>query len=148
MRLGDKVAEKVEVIPSGSLGLDIALGVGGYPRGRIIEIFGQESSGKTTLTLHAIAEAQKKGGSAAFIDAEHAFDPGYAKKIGIDIDNLIISQPDNGEQALEIVDNLIRSGAVDIIVVDSVAALTPKVEIEGDMGEDGGTCTPYVSGAS
>ena len=135
MRLGDKVAEKVEVIPSGSLGLDIALGVGGYPRGRVIEIFGQESSGKTTLTLHAIAEAQKLGGSAAFIDAEHAFDPSYAKKIGIDVDNLIISQPDNGEQALEIVDGLVRSGAVDIIVVDSVAALTPKAEIDGEMGD-------------
>ena len=134
MRLGDKVAEKVEVIPSGSLGLDIALGVGGYPRGRVIEIFGQESSGKTTLTLHAIAEAQKLGGSAAFIDAEHAFDPSYAKKIGIDVDNLIISQPDNGEQALEIVDGLVRSGAVDIIV-DSVAALTPKTEIDGEMGD-------------
>ena len=133
MRLGDKVAEKVEVIPSGSLGLDIALGVGGYPRGRVIEIFGQESSGKTTLTLHAIAE--KLGGSAAFIDAEHAFDPSYAKKIGIDVDNLIISQPDNGEQALEIVDGLVRSGAVDIIVVDSVAALTPKTEIDGEMGD-------------
>ena len=132
MRLGDKVAEKVEVIPSGSLGLDIALGVGGYPRGRVIEIFGQESSGKTTLTLHAIAEAQKLGGSAAFIDAEHAFDPSYAKKI---VDNLIISQPDNGEQALEIVDGLVRSGAVDIIVVDSVAALTPKTEIDGEMGD-------------
>ena len=135
MRLGDKVAEKVEVIPSGSLGLDIALGVGGYPRGRVIEIFGQESSGKTTLTLHAIAEAQKLGGSAAFIDAEHAFDPSYAKKIGRDVDNLIISQPDNGEQALEIVDGLVRSGAVDIIVVDSVAALTPKTEIDGEMGD-------------
>ena len=135
MRLGDKVAEKVEVIPSGSLGLDIALGVGGYPRGRVIEIFGQESSGKTTLTLHAIAEAQRLGGSAAFIDAEHAFDPSYAKKIGIDVDNLIISQPDNGEQALEIVDGLVRSGAVDIIVVDSVAALTPKTEIDGEMGD-------------
>ena len=135
MRLGDKVAEKVEVIPSGSLGLDIALGVGGYPRGRVIELFGQESSGKTTLTLHAIAEAQKLGGSAAFIDAEHAFDPSYAKKIGIDVDNLIISQPDNGEQALEIVDGLVRSGAVDIIVVDSVAALTPKTEIDGEMGD-------------
>ena len=135
MRMGDKVAEKVEVIPSGSLGLDIALGVGGYPRGRVIEIFGQESSGKTTLTLHAIAEAQKIGGSAAFIDAEHAFDPSYAKKIGIDVDNLIVSQPDNGEQALEIVDGLVRSGAVDIIVVDSVAALTPKAEIDGEMGD-------------
>jgi RecA protein len=135
MRLGDKVAEEVEVIPSGSLGLDIALGVGGYPRGRIIEVYGQESSGKTTLTLHAIAEAQKKGGIAAFIDAEHAFDPNYAKKIGVDTDTLIISQPDNGEQALEIVDSLVRSGAIDIIVIDSVAALTPKSEIEGDMGD-------------
>ena len=135
MRLGDKVAEEVEVIPSGSLGLDIALGVGGYPRGRIIEVYGQESSGKTTLTLHAIAEAQKTGGTAAFIDAEHAFDPNYAKKIGVDTDTLIISQPDNGEQALEIVDSLVRSGAIDIIVIDSVAALTPKSEIEGDMGD-------------
>mgnify|MGYP000313957868 CR=1 FL=1 len=135
MRLGDKVAEKVEVIPSGSLGLDIALGVGGYPRGRVIEIFGQESSGKTTLTLHAIAEAQKQGGSAAFIDAEHAFDRSYAAKLGIDLENLIISQPDNGEQALEIADNLIRSGAIDIVVIDSVAALTPKAEIDGDMGD-------------
>ena len=135
MRLGDKVAEEVEVIPSGSLGLDIALGVGGYPRGRIIEVYGQESSGKTTLTLHAIAEAQKKGVTAAFIDAEHAFDPNYAKKIGVDTDTLIISQPDNGEQALEIVDSLVRSGAIDIIVIDSVAALTPKSEIEGDMGD-------------
>ena len=135
MRLGDKVAEEVEVIPSGSLGLDIALGVGGYPRGRIIEVYGQESSGKTTLTLHAIAEAQKRGGTAAFIDAEHAFDPNYAKKIGVDTDTLIISQPDNGEQALEIVDSLVRSGAIDIIVIDSVAALTPKSEIEGDMGD-------------
>ena len=135
MRLGDKVAEEVEVIPSGSLGLDIALGVGGYPRGRIIEVYGQESSGKTTLTLHAIAEAQKKGRTAAFIDAEHAFDPNYAKKIGVDTDTLIISQPDNGEQALEIVDSLVRSGAIDIIVIDSVAALTPKSEIEGDMGD-------------
>ena len=125
----------MEVIPSGSLGLDIALGVGGYPRGRIIEVYGQESSGKTTLTLHAIAEAQKKGGTAAFIDAEHAFDPNYAKKIGVDTDTLIISQPDNGEQALEIVDSLVRSGAIDIIVIDSVAALTPKSEIEGDMGD-------------
>ena len=135
MRLGDKVAEEVEVIPSGSLGLDIALGVGGYPRGRIIEVYGQESSGKTTLTLHAIAEAQKKGGTAAFIDAEHAFDPNYAKKIGVDTDTLIISQPDNGEQALEIVDSLVRSGAIDIIVIDSVEALTPKSEREGDMGD-------------
>ncbi len=135
MKMGDSVIEDVEVIPSGSLGLDIALGVGGYPRGRIIEIYGPESSGKTTLTLHAIAEAQKNGGIAAFIDAEHAFDRFYAEKLGIDIDNLIISQPDNGEQALEIADNLIRSGAIDIVVIDSVAALTPKSEIEGEMGD-------------
>ena len=135
MKMGDSVVEDVEVIPSGSLGLDIALGVGGYPKGRVIEIYGPESSGKTTLTLHAIAEAQKKGGIAAFIDAEHAFDRFYAKKLGVDIDNLIISQPDNGEQALEIADNLIRSGAIDIVIVDSVAALTPKSEIEGEMGD-------------
>ena len=135
MRLGDEVVEDVEAIPSGSLGLDIALGVGGYPRGRVIEIYGPESSGKTTLTLHAIAEAQKAGGIAAFIDAEHAFDRFYAEKLGVDIDNLIISQPDHGEQALEITDNLIRSGAVDIVVIDSVAALTPKSEIEGEMGD-------------
>ena len=129
------VIEDIEVIPSGSLGIDIALGVGGYPRGRVIEIYGPESSGKTTLTLHAIAESQKQGGTAAFIDAEHAFDRGYAKKLGIKLDELIISQPDNGEQALEIADNLIRSGAVDIVVIDSVAALTPKAEIEGEMGD-------------
>ena len=135
MKMGDKVIEDVEVIPSGSLGLDIALGVGGYPRGRVIEIYGPESSGKTTLTLHAIAEAQKQGGIAAFIDAEHAFDRFYAANLGIDIDNLIISQPDNGEQGLEIADNLIRSGAIDIVVIDSVAALTPKSEIEGEMGD-------------
>ena len=135
MKMGDKVVADVEVIPSGSLGLDIALGVGGYPRGRVIEIYGPESSGKTTLTLHAIAEAQKKGGIAAFIDAEHAFDRFYAQKLGVDIDNLIISQPDNGEQGLEIADNLIRSGAIDIVVIDSVAALTPKSEIEGEMGD-------------
>ena len=127
--------EDIEVIPSGSLGIDLALGVGGYPRGRVIEIYGPESSGKTTLTLHAIAESQKQGGTAAFIDAEHAFDRGYAKKLGIKLDELIISQPDNGEQALEIADNLIRSGAVDIVVIDSVAALTPKAEIEGEMGD-------------
>lgn len=133
--MGDKAIEEVEVIPSGSLGLDLALGVNGYPRGRIIEIFGPESSGKTTLTLHAIAEAQKAGGIAAFIDAEHAFDRFYAQKLGVDIDNLIISQPDNGEQALEIAENLIRSGAIDIVVIDSVAALTPKSEIEGEMGD-------------
>lgn len=135
MRLGDKAVEEVESIPSGSLGVDLALGVNGYPRGRIIEIYGPESSGKTTLTLHAIAEAQKAGGIAAFIDAEHAFDRGYAEKLGVDIENLIISQPDNGEQALEIAENLIRSGAVDIVVIDSVAALTPKSEIEGEMGD-------------
>ena len=135
MKMGDSVVADVEVIPSGSLGLDIALGVGGYPRGRVIEIYGPESSGKTTLTLHAIAEAQKNGGIAAFIDAEHAFDRFYAQKLGVDIDNLIISQPDNGEQGLEIADNLIRSGAIDIVVIDSVAALTPKSEIEGEMGD-------------
>lgn len=135
MKLGDSAVEEVEAIPSGSLGLDLALGVMGYPRGRIIEIYGPESSGKTTLTLHAIAEAQKAGGIAAFIDAEHAFDRFYAEKLGIDIDNLIISQPDNGEQALEIAENLIRSGAIDIVVIDSVAALTPKSEIEGEMGD-------------
>ena len=135
MKMGDKSVQKVEVIPTGSLGLDVALGVGGYPRGRVVEIYGPESSGKTTLTLHAIAEAQKLGGIAAFIDAEHAFDRYYAENLGIDIENLIISQPDNGEQALEITDNLIRSGAIDIIVIDSVAALTPKSEIEGEMGD-------------
>ncbi len=135
MRMSDQAVMDVEAIPSGSLGLDLALGVGGYPRGRVIEIYGPESSGKTTLTLHAIAEAQKAGGIAAFIDAEHAFDRFYAEKLGIDLENLIISQPDNGEQALEIADNLIRSGAIDIIVVDSVAALTPKSEIEGEMGD-------------
>ncbi len=135
MKMGDAPVVEVDVIPSGSLGLDIALGVGGYPRGRVIEIYGPESSGKTTLALHAIAEAQKKGGIAAFVDAEHAFDRFYAQNLGVDVENLIISQPDYGEQALEIVDNLIRSGAIDIIVVDSVAALTPKSEIEGDMGD-------------
>ncbi len=135
MKMGDSIVEEVDVIPSGSLGLDIALGVGGYPRGRVIEIYGPESSGKTTLTLHAIAEAQKNGGIAAFIDAEHAFDRFYAQKLGVDIENLIISQPDNGEQGLEIADNLIRSGAIDIVVIDSVAALTPKSEIEGEMGD-------------
>jgi len=135
MRLGDKAVEEVEAIPSGSLGVDLALGVNGYPRGRIIEIYGPESSGKTTLTLHAIAEAQKAGGIAAFIDAEHAFDRNYAEKLGVDVENLIISQPDNGEQALEIAENLIRSGAIDIVVIDSVAALTPKSEIEGEMGD-------------
>lgn len=135
MKLGDSAVEEVDAIPSGSLGLDLALGVMGYPRGRIIEIYGPESSGKTTLTLHAIAEAQKAGGIAAFIDAEHAFDRFYAAKLGVDIDNLIISQPDNGEQALEIAENLIRSGAIDLVVIDSVAALTPKSEIEGEMGD-------------
>lgn len=135
MKLGDKAVEEVETISSGSLGLDLALGVNGYPRGRVIEIYGPESSGKTTLTLHAIAEAQKAGGIAAFIDAEHAFDRNYAKKLGVNVDELIISQPDNGEQALEIAENLIRSGAIDIVVIDSVAALTPKSEIEGEMGD-------------
>ena len=135
MRMGDEQIEQVEVIPTGSVALDTALGVGGYPRGRIIEVYGPESSGKTTLAIHAIAEAQKQGGIAAFIDAEHAFDRFYAEKLGVDVDNLWISQPDNGEQALEIADQLIRSSAIDILVVDSVAALTPKKEIEGDMGD-------------
>ncbi|MBQ6064914.1 MAG: recombinase RecA [Prevotella sp.] len=135
MRMGDEQVENVDVIPTGSIGLNVALGVGGYPRGRIIEIYGPESSGKTTLAIHAIAEAQKQGGIAAFIDAEHAFDRFYAAKLGVDVDNLWISQPDNGEQALEIADQLIRSSAIDIIVIDSVAALTPKKEIEGDMGD-------------
>ncbi|MDN3595861.1 recombinase RecA [Zunongwangia endophytica] len=135
MKMGDQAVVDVPSISTGSLGLDLALGVGGYPRGRVIEIYGPESSGKTTLTLHAIAEAQKDGGIAAFIDAEHAFDRFYAEKLGVDIENLIISQPDNGEQGLEIADNLIRSGAIDIIVIDSVAALTPKSEIEGEMGD-------------
>ncbi len=135
MKMSDKAVSDVEAISSGSLGLDIATGVGGYPRGRVIEIYGPESSGKTTLTLHAIAQAQKAGGIAAFIDAEHAFDRFYAENLGVDLENLIISQPDNGEQALEITDNLIRSGAIDIIVIDSVAALTPKSEIEGEMGD-------------
>ncbi|MCW3102389.1 MAG: protein RecA [Bacteroidetes bacterium] len=135
MRMGDSPVENIEVIPTGSLGIDIALGIGGLPKGRVIEIYGPESSGKTTLTLHAIAEVQKAGGIAAFIDAEHAFDRSYAEKLGIDTENLLISQPDNGEQALEIAENLIRSGAIDIIVIDSVAALTPKSEIEGEMGD-------------
>lgn len=135
MRMGDTAVEEVEVISSGSIGLDVALGIAGYPKGRIIEIYGPESSGKTTLTIHAIAEAQKNGGIAAFIDAEHAFDRTYAEKLGVNTEELIISQPDNGEQALEIADNLIRSGAIDIIVIDSVAALTPKAEIEGEMGD-------------
>ena len=136
MKLGEEKIDNVEVIPSGSISLDVALGVGGYPKGRIIEIYGPESSGKTTLAIHAIAEAQKAGGIAAFIDAEHAFDRFYAAKLGVDVDNLLISQPDNGEQALEIADQLIRSAAIDIVVVDSVAALTPKAEIEGDMGDN------------
>ena len=135
MKLGDQTIEKVESISSGSIGLDIALGVGGYPKGRVVEIYGPESSGKTTLTLHAIAECQKAGGIAAFIDAEHEFDRFYAEKLGVDLGELVISQPDNGEQALEIADNLIRSGAVDALVIDSVAALTPKSEIEGEMGD-------------
>ena len=136
MRMDDKqVANDIQVVSTGSLGIDLALGVGGLPRGRVVEIFGPESSGKTTLAIHAIAEAQKQGGIAAFIDAEHAFDRYYAQKLGVDIENLLISQPDNGEQALEIADNLIRSGAIDIIVIDSVAALTPKSEIEGEMGD-------------
>lgn len=135
MKLGDEPVEKVEVIPSGSITLDMALGVNGYPKGRIVEIYGPESSGKTTLAIHAIAEVQKQGGIAAIVDAEHAFDQFYAQKLGVDIDNLLISQPDNGEQALEIADNLIRSGAIDLLVVDSVAALTPKAEIEGEMGD-------------
>ena len=135
MRLGDDAIVDVEVIPSGSLGIDLALGIGGFPRGRVVEIYGPESSGKTTLTLHAIAEAQRLGGIAAFIDAEHAFDRFYAQKVGVDTEELIISQPDNGEQALEIADNLIRSGAIDLVVIDSVAALTPRSEIEGEMGD-------------
>jgi len=135
MKLGDKVVEKIDAIPSGSMGLDIAMGVGGYPRGRVVEIYGPESSGKTTLTIHAIAEVQKQGGIAAFIDAEHAFDSDYASSLGVDTDNLLISQPDNGEQALEIADHLISSGAIDLVVIDSVAALTPKSEIEGEMGD-------------
>ncbi len=135
MRLGDQEAVKIEVIPTGSLGVDIALGVGGVPRGRVLEIYGPESSGKTTMTLHIIAETQKLGGVAAFIDAEHAFDPTYAKALGVDTDSLLISQPDNGEQALEITETLVRSGGVDIVVIDSVAALTPRAEIEGEMGD-------------
>lgn len=135
MKLGDKAVVNIDTIPSGSLTLDLALGVGGFPRGRVVEIYGPESSGKTTIALHAIAEAQKQGGIAAFIDAEHAFDQVYAGNLGVDIENLFISQPDNGEQALEIAENLIRSGAIDIIVIDSVAALTPKAEIEGEMGD-------------
>jgi recombination protein RecA len=135
MKLGDNAVEDVDVIPTGSLTLDLAMGIKGYPKGRIVEIYGPESSGKTTLTIHAIAECQKQGGIAAFIDAEHAFDASYAQALGVNIDDLIISQPDNGEQALEIADNLIRSGAIDLLIVDSVAALTPKAEIEGEMGD-------------
>jgi recombination protein RecA len=135
MRMGDQADTKVDVIPSGSLGLDLALGIGGLPRGRVVEIYGPESSGKTTMALHAIAEAQRRGGSCAFIDAEHALDPIYARKLGVDVDNLILSQPDNGEQALEIADTLVRSGSIDVIVIDSVAALVPKAELEGDMGD-------------
>ena len=135
MKLGEFKAMEVEAIPTGALSLDMALGIGGVPRGRIIEVFGPESSGKTTLALHIVAEAQKMGGDAAFIDAEHALDPVYAKKLGVDIDNLIVSQPDTGEQALEITESLVRSGALDVIVVDSVAALVPKAEIDGDMGD-------------
>ena len=135
MKLGDQVMDNVEVIPTGSIGLDMSLGVGGYPKGRVVEIYGPESSGKTTLTIHAIAETQKKGGIAAFIDAEHAFDASYASQLGVDIDELLISQPDNGEQALEVADHLISSGAVDLVVIDSVAALTPRSEIEGEMGD-------------
>ena len=135
MKMGDQITSDIATIPSGSISLDIALGIGGYPRGRVVEIYGPESSGKTTLAIHAIAEAQKAGGIAAYIDAEHAFDRTYAEKLGVDVENLYISQPDNGEQALEITDNLIRSGAIDIVVIDSVAALTPKAEIEGEMGE-------------
>jgi len=135
MRMGDDAVEDIPCIPSGSIGLDVALGVGGYPKGRVIEIYGPESSGKTTLALHAIAESQREGGIAAFIDAEHAFDRFYAEKLGVDVENLLVSQPDNGEQALEITDHLIRSGAIDVIVIDSVAALTPKAEIEGEMGD-------------
>jgi recombination protein RecA len=135
MKMGDRPVDDIPAIPSGSIGLDIAMGIGGYPKGRIIEIYGPESSGKTTLAIHAIAESQKQGGIAAIIDAEHAFDPTYARKLGVNIDELLISQPDNGEQALEIADSLIRSGAIDIIVIDSVAALTPKAEIEGEMGD-------------
>lgn len=135
MRMSSDKVEDIAVIPSGSITLDLALGVGGYPKGRVVEIYGPESSGKTTLAIHAIAEAQKEGGIAAFIDAEHAFDSTYAQKLGVDVDNLLVSQPDNGEQALEIADNLIRSSAIDIVVIDSVAALTPKAEIEGDMGD-------------
>jgi RecA protein len=135
MRMGARPGnEEIDVVPSGSLGLDLALGIGGFPRGRVIEIYGPESSGKTTLALHAIAEAQKRGGTCAFIDAEHALDPIYARKLGVDVDNLLISQPDTGEQGLEIADTLVRSGAIDVLVIDSVAALVPRAELEGEMG--------------
>ncbi|MGI4746447.1 MAG: ATPase domain-containing protein, partial [Janthinobacterium lividum] len=136
MRMGQRTNDNVDVVSSGSLGLDIALGIGGLPRGRVVEIYGPESSGKTTMALHAIAEAQKKGGTCAFIDAEHALDPGYARKLGVDIDSLLISQPDAGEQALEIADTLVRSGAIDVLVIDSVAALVPRAELDGDMGDN------------
>ena len=142
MKLGQREAVEIESISTGSLGLDIALGIGGLPKGRIVEIYGPESSGKTTLALHVIAEAQKKGGTCAFIDAEHALDPGYAKKLGVDIDNLLISQPDTGEQALEIADTLVRSGAIDVLVIDSVAALVPRAELEGEMGDSLPACRP------
>src|SRR5690625_3203774 len=135
MKLGENAAQKIDTVPSGSLALDVALGIGGYPKGRVIEIYGPESSGKTTVALHAIAEAQKKGGQAAFIDAEHALDPNYARALGVDIEELLLSQPDTGEQALEIAEALVRSGAVDIVVIDSEAALVPKAEIEGEMGD-------------
>src|SRR3954454_20589883 len=135
MKLGSREAVEIETISTGSLGLDIALGIGGLPRGRVVEVYGPESSGKTTLALHVIAEAQKNGGTAAFVDAEHALDPGYAKKLGVDVDELIVSQPDTGEQALEITDTLVRSNAIDVLVVDSVAALVPRAEIEGEMGD-------------
>jgi recombination protein RecA len=150
MRLGDSIATRdIDVVSTGSLGLDIALGVGGLPRGRIVEIYGPESSGKTTLTLQVVAEIQKQGGTAAFVDAEHALDPGYAVKVGVNVDDLLISQPDTGEQALEITDMLVRSGAVDVIVIDSVAALTPKAEIEGEMGDQHmGLHARHVGGAS
>ncbi len=151
MRLGDNNAVRdIATVSTGSLSLDIALGIGGLPRGRIVEIYGPESSGKTTLTLHAIAESQKQGGTAAFVDAEHALDPSYAEKLGVNVDDLLVSQPDTGEQALEIADMLVRSGAVDIVVIDSVAALTPKAEIEGEMGDShmGLACAPDVSGVT
>ena len=142
MKLGQREALEIEAISTGSLGLDIALGIGGLPKGRVVEIYGPESSGKTTLALHVVAEAQKKGGTCAFVDAEHALDPGYARKLGVDIDDLLISQPDAGEQALEIADTLVRSGAVDVLVIDSVAALVPRAELEGEMGDSLPACRP------